>query len=399
MLMSCRIIVFAALLGFCAVPLMGAEGTDGPIGLPGQPVGLPGAAVGLPGAPVGAPGAPVGLPGLPSAPTAGAFPSFPGAGAPPVGLSAVLPGAAPAVPSLPSLPGGDAVVTSTLANLADALQGSPAADSATTGGASTTGEIPTYAFLFREMEDGTVRREKYLQVVAETEVLRNEIDRLTLQLSANTPQGVDPRAAALWDFYFHQLELYYRYVRDSVLVGVDSVDEPTYDTTNYAQERIDLENAYKQAAQFIVNKQYNENLEFYDRLQQREDRRRAFYEWLAANQRRVDEQAADWGRVVNGSNWAAGELPTNTADWYYGVNFAAEGGVAVTVDGVTYLLSREPLKRVPPGQVNITSTNLSPYDIVNRDGTMKTAASERARELGVPGTAVSEPGGTIRIVP
>jgi len=63
------------------------------------------------------------------------------------------------------------------------------------------------------------------------------------------------------------------------------------------------------------------------------------------------------------------------------------------------LLSREPLKRVPPGQVNITSTNLSPYDIINRDGTMKTAASERARELGAPGTAVSEPGGTIRIVP
>lgn len=269
---------------------------------------------------------------------------------------------------------------------------------ATTAPASPSGEIPLYSFLFREMEDGTVRREKYPQSVAETEVVRNEIDRLTLQFAGNQQQGVDPRAGAIWDFYFQQLELYYRYMRDTVLVGVESVDEPTYDTANFAQERIDLENAYKQAAQFIVNKQYNENLEFYDRLQQREDRRRAFYEWLATVSRRVDERAADWGRKVHGANWAAGELPTNTADWYYGINFAAEGGVTVTIDGITYVLSREPLKRVPPDEVNITSTNLSPYDILNRDGTRKTAETERPRVA--PAAAPSTPAtGTIRIVP
>lgn len=46
-----------------------------------------------------------------------------------------------------------------------------------------------------------------------------------------------------------------------------------------------------------------------------------------------------------------------------------QAATEVNVEGRTYLFSEQPLNRVPPGAINITTPNLTPHDIFNPDGT------------------------------
>lgn len=43
----------------------------------------------------------------------------------------------------------------------------------------------------------------------------------------------------------------------------------------------------------------------------------------------------------------------------------------LNIDGKTYLFSQQPLSKIPEGAINITTPNLTPYDILNPDGTVK----------------------------
>jgi hypothetical protein len=293
-------------------------------------------------------------------------------------------------------------------------------DTATSGTAATAGPTDSYQFLFREDKELGVVREKYAMEQAE-QLKQQEIDRLYEKYRSGGAQPVtpvapapgqppqpgapDPNARAAWDYYFAQLEMYSNYVKEKLLAGAKDLPELTYDANNAAQDWLTLSKAYNEAAIAVVNEQYNENRAFYDRLQEREDRRRDFYEWLSANQREVEEWTGLWARKVNGSRWADGE-PVRRDDWYYGVDFNSADPVAIKIDQQNYLVSREPQHKVPHEQLNVLSTNLTPYDIIDATGSLKNPDMERLRgTLVAPPhtvavtTEASATSGTVQLVP
>ncbi|MGI8908393.1 MAG: hypothetical protein ACR2IE_18115 [Candidatus Sumerlaeaceae bacterium] len=294
------------------------------------------------------------------------------------------------------------------------LSGPLANDAGTTETTSTvaaTGPIETYQFLFREDPDLGIVREKVAFDQAE-QLKQQEIDRLyatyqqpgqPAQVAPQQPGQADPKAGAAWDFYYEQLEMYDKYVKEKLLAGAEDLPELTYDASTAAQEWLDLATAFNQAAIQVVNEQYNENRAFYDRLQEREDRRRNFYEWLSANQRAVDEWTGLWARKINGTRWADGES-VRRDDWYYGLDFNSAEAVAIRIDQQDYLVSREPQSNVPREQLNVLSSNLTPYDIIDATGTLKNPEMERLRgTMVIPPQTVAASAeattGTVQLVP
>jgi hypothetical protein len=264
-----------------------------------------------------------------------------------------------------------------------------ATDSSTTGttGTVSTGPIETFEFLFRLDDELGPVREKFPSDEAQQRK-NQEIQRLIPKYQGQQaqggpgpngqPQGQDPRAGAEWDFYYEQIELYSQYVRERVLAGVNDLPQPTYEASNALQEAVDLKEAYNKAAITLVSDQFNENRDFYDRLDAREDKRRNYYEWIAGQQRNLDEWAKIWERKVNGSQWAGG-VPVRRDDWYYGTNFATKQPVEININERSYVLSDKPVSHVNEGQLNVITSNLSPYDIIDRNGVLKTPEMERLR--------------------
>lgn len=284
------------------------------------------------------------------------------------------------------------------------------ADAGTSGTvAASQGPVETYEFLYRSDPDLGALREKYNNVEAKT-VKNQEINRFIGKYQGQQPQqqqqpgqpgqpqGQDPRAGAEWDFYYEQLELYNQYVRQRVLSGVEDLPVPTYDAQNYLQERNDLKAAYDKSAISLVNTQHEENLEFYDRLQAREDRRRKFYEWLAQEQRDLDDWAKIWSRKINGARWETAGQPVRRDDWYYGTNFQQPDSFNIRVDGQQYLVSKQPERKVPADTLNVVTTNLTPYDIIDRNGQMKNPVMEHLRGTAVE-PAAEATSGTLELVP
>lgn len=341
-------------------------------------------------APGGVAPAPGGLPTLPTpdpfgAPP-GALPSLPGAPLDPNAPSAASTG----IPMPPPL-----VVNTTSFD---------AGTTETTATAASAGPLETYQFLFREDPELGVLREKYAFEAGE-QLKQQEIDRLYTKYQAPgaapitpvapapgqppQPNAPDPKAGAAWDFYYEQLEMYSTYVKEKILPGKTDIYELQYDAANYAQEWLELAKSYNSAAIQVVNQQYNENREFYERLEEREDRRRDFYEWLADNQRTVEEWTGLWARKINGSRWADQE-PVRRDDWYYGVDFNSATPVSIKIDQQDYLVSKDPQANVPREQLNVLSTNLTPYDIIDVTGTLKNPQMERLRgTLVVPPATVA----------
>lgn len=281
-----------------------------------------------------------------------------------------LPDISSAPPPLSSLTGvADASTTATTAPLA-----------------SAGGPIETYVFLYREDSEMGVLREMYSAEEAEQRK-KQEIQRLVTKYQQpeligapqQGQQGVDPRAAAEWDFYFEQMELYSKYVKEKVL-RTESPDlpQPSYEASTAYEDAERLEESYKAAAFEVVNEQWNENREFYERLQEREDKRREYRIWVSEREREVSKWAEQWSRKVNGQNWTDGQ-PVTRDDWYYGVHANAANPYDAQVGGQAFLISRQPQHNVPEGTLNVLSTNLTPYDIMDNSGSMKNPATERLR--------------------
>lgn len=301
-------------------------------------------------------------------------PFDPSGAAPP---PAADPGTAGALPDISATP---PPLSSLMAGVADS------ATTETTGVTLAAGPIETYEFLYREDEEMGVVRERYTS--EEAQQRRNlEIARLLAKYQQPStpggqppPQGVDPRAAAEWDFYFEQLQLYAEYVKTKVLRVPEGEDfpMPAYEAETAVQNAEDLEKTYNERAVWAVNDQWNENQEFYERIQAREDRRRDYLSWLQERERELARWTDVWARRINGQNWTDGQ-PISRDDWYYGQHFNAVGPVLTQVAGQEFLLSREPQRDVAPSTINALSTNLTPYDMVDHHGNVKSAAVERAR--------------------
>lgn len=343
-----------------------------------------------PAAAAGALAAPIGIP-TPAplgAPTSlGTAPVLPGLGDAGTGMGSPLPAASGAIPTPPPLTG---LI--------------PGADAATTGTTTTVapqGPIDTYEFLFQDDQELGLMRQQYsfddAKRAKEAEMAR--FMGAYQVAGQQQQQGQDPRAGAEWDLYYEQLELYSKYVHEQVLQGVPNLPEPKYDAQNYLQDRTDLKNEFDKAAIAALNTQHEENLEFYDRLQSREDRRRRFYDWLAKTQEELDNWAKLWTRKVNGQRWALADEAMRRDDWYYGVNFASPAPKIIQIDGQQFLLSQDPQPKVPENQINVLSNNLTPYDIIDRNGDVKKPELERLRGTMVHAPSEEPTTGTVELLP
>ncbi len=400
------------------------------------------------------------LPGtLPSAvpPTAGMPPVLPGL--PPVNGTVpalpVIPGAPPVLPGLPGAPVSpfgttgaptdEAIPTPPPLGAMDfgASPGSLADTTSTVANAAAPSQL--YEFLFIEDPDYGVVRQKFEAGVAKN-LKQQEINRLLdlrragqlpgggVDIPGVTPLG-DPalgglgggdpmlgmdglagiggvlnagltnesavRAAAEWDFYYQQLEMYDLYIRQKLIPDAEDLPTLEYTAANALQERQDLFESYQEAAIQQNNTDYNANKEFYERLQKREDRRQAYINWTRLVQRQVTEWSEVWAREVFGTRWADGEV-VRVDDWYYGTDFNSAQPVLVAIDDREYVISRQPLRNLQDGQLNVISSNMTPYDIIDSNGYLKNPVMETLRGTLVippapPVYSTNAPTGTIEI--
>ena len=70
-----------------------------------------------------------------------------------------------------------------------------------------------------------------------------------------------------------------------------------------------------------------------------------FERWLEDQKSLVVEFTQDWARKLQGQE--------------------------LSIEGTVYLLSEIPMDRVPKNTVNLVTDTLTPYDILNADGTLK----------------------------
>ncbi len=197
------------------------------------------------------------------------------------------------------------------------------------------------------------------------------------------------RAAAEWDFYYAQLEMYDTYVREQLIPNAQDLPTLGYTAENALQERQDLFESFQEGAIAQNNDDFNDNKMFYERLQRREDRRLAYYQWVQLKHKEVAEWAEVWARQVFGTRWADGE-EVRIDDWYYGTDFNSAQPVLVAIDDREYIVSKQPVDRLQDGQLNVISNNFTPYDIIDANGTLKNPVMETLR-----GTLVVPPAGPI----
>lgn len=345
-----------------------ADDAPAPAPAPAAPQAAP-----LPAAPSPAPEAQAPVPALPGLPGLG---EVPGA-APSAGAAVPTP---PPLPSLGEVTGGESGETTPTAT-------APAAP------------VELYEFLYLNHDEyGPVRLKVSPQ---EAEKIREKEVNLLMKEFPSGPgqaqqgqQGQDAtRAFAEWDYYFEQLELYSKYVKEVVIPEKkDDLDDPNLDVNSQesaVQSRSELKTSYEKKAQELTNEQRDENVAFYERIQQREDRRKRYYEWITSQQRELDEWAKVWARRANATQWVTASGEIRRDDWYYGKNFNPGEPVATTIDGQTYVFSSEPVGGVAPNELNVISTNLTPYDILDQNGVLKNPTTERQRGTFVEPPAAS----------
>lgn len=324
-------------------------------------------------------------------------PGVPGPGLQP--LPAAMPSAPfaglPALPDLAGIAGQEAPDLSTavpppLPSLGELAVGEQTTSTATTPAAP----IEIYEFLYVKHDEYGPTRIKLTPKEAE-EIKAKETALLMREFPATAggqQQGQQDasRAFAEWDFYCQQLQLYAEYVKEVVLPEKkDELEDPDFSISSLedaVQKRTDLKTSYEKKAQEFANDLRDENIEFYERIQQREDRRKRYYEWLDSQKKELDEWARIWARKANATRWVTANGEVRRDDWYYGVNFNPGESVRTTIGGQKFVFSTEPVARVADDELNVLSTNLTPYDILDANGVLKNPQTERQR-----GTLVEPP--------
>jgi hypothetical protein len=154
---------------------------------------------------------------------------------------------------------------------------------------------------------------------------------------------------AAWQYWFNQMASWEEYVSKSVFLKKD------YTQTTEKLDFTSLE-ALKNSANTLANEANAEaykvirsdhlrNLGFINRLDLRENRRSDYKQWLDDQKTLVVDFTHQWARKENEQE--------------------------INIDGVIYLLSEQPLESVPRNSVNLVTQKLTPYDLLNADGTLK----------------------------
>jgi len=212
------------------------------------------------------------------------------------------------------------------------------------------------------------------------------------------PPPVDPQAMGMWYYFYQQWIAWERYVAEEVLDFQKGENDNVYDLDtaldpqdlylvpqppNAPPPVIHFDAKETKATQFLslvrpkgiepaseqmkrvmeewaskrAEEDSNRSREIVARLNARKERRFRYREWLNDQTTEIRRLAEDYRRRLSGGE--------------------------VEIDGVRFLISKEPLMHVPLNARNIVTERLTPYDLFNKDGTLKKPA-EKVYEEGAP---------------
>ena len=154
---------------------------------------------------------------------------------------------------------------------------------------------------------------------------------------------------AVWQYWYNQASLWEQYVNKEIFLrknyesGVEKLDFTNRDALNSSLAGVAQE--INEEARRISEEEHQQNLRFLHRLNLRENRRADYKQWLKDQKEMVVDFAREWQSRVEGRK--------------------------VSIDGAMYLLSEEPMESVPTDAVNLVTDKITPYDLLNADGTLK----------------------------
>lgn len=222
------------------------------------------------------------------------------------------------------------------------------------GYAQTT--LEPYAYRYEEIETANgkkiVLRVRYTlseKKQKDEERIAEIMSEIGQYLPRGTQQNIDPRALAEWQYWWEQTKLWEKYIQQRILKGEPldvSVENIVFTDPNTLDQQLEqIYNSHVEQANRLVRKYYNEVISLLGRIEDRIWQRESYRSWVERNKAKLQEFANEWLR--------------------------REAGEEIEIEGKVYLVSPKPLKQVPPGKLNIVTTHLTPYDILNEDGTLK----------------------------
>jgi hypothetical protein len=225
--------------------------------------------------------------------------------------------------------------------------------------------VEPVAFRYEEVQttsgETKVRRVRYT-LSEKKEMDQQRIDEILQNIGEYLPAGqenyVDPQAVAEWQNYWEQLKLWDDYVSERLLAG-RTLEMSVYDVDFNNPEAIPdhiqaVYDSHRVQAQEVVEEYYTNFVSLLGRIEERVWQREVYRGWVERNKVKLQEFAGEWLRRHTGEE--------------------------IEIEGKVYLVSPKPLKQVPEGKVNIVTTNLTPYDIINNDGSLKTAPGSGSME-------------------
>lgn len=155
---------------------------------------------------------------------------------------------------------------------------------------------------------------------------------------------------AAWQLWYNQSALWGKYVNKEILLSPKApaaienrLDFASRDVLNGSVAFV--ANYLQKNVRDMDESDLRENLDFWDRLEGRRYLRNDYHQWLTDQKEIVGKYTKDW--ILN------------------------REGREVAIEGTTYLISREPIENIPLNAVNLVTNKLTPYDILNTDGTLK----------------------------
>ena len=155
---------------------------------------------------------------------------------------------------------------------------------------------------------------------------------------------------AAWQLWYNQSALWGKYVNKEILLSPaapaaieNRLDFASRDALNGSVAFV--ANYLQKNVKEMDESDLRENLNFWNRLEGRRYLRNDYHQWLTDQKEIVGKYTKDW--ILN------------------------REGREVAIEGTTYLISREPIENIPLNAVNLVTNKLTPYDLLNTDGTLK----------------------------
>jgi len=210
------------------------------------------------------------------------------------------------------------------------------------------------------------------------------------------PPPIDPQAMGEWYYYYQQAVAWERYANEEVLMLKQGEPTNMYDLDTAIQPQelyfapsqgpnappnmihldkketpvalrlgavkpASIQPALDQITRVMkdlavqnAKKDSDRSREFVAHLDTRKERRFRYREWLNDQTTEIRKMAEDYRRRLAGEEFV--------------------------IDGVQYLISQKPLTTVPLGSRNIVTERLTPYDLLDSDGTLKKATEESVEQ-------------------